>query len=108
MIVADRSFGLSPASLLKVLVGEFRQLAQLNWTVGSINALGLLAVLLFGIFLYVAESVGSLQALLIDILGYQKSQEYTRSVSALTLFLALVTLSIVSVICVTISQRRNP
>src|SRR6476469_43118 len=83
VIVAHRYLDIHPARFVELLFREFNQLLNRQWTTGSMNAAGLLAMFLFGFAMFAAAEVGHLVFGLAAILGAEKAHEFVEFVSLL-------------------------
>lgn len=95
-ILAHHFLGAHPVKIFETLMREFAQLLNREWTTGAVNAAGLIVVFVFGFLIFLANEVHALLSMLISVLGQGKAHEYSDSVSAITIFIVLVTMAVLS------------
>jgi hypothetical protein len=84
-----------PVNILGKLVGEFGSLFRGEWNTGSVNALGLTFVFIFGVLNFIYKIA---HGAFLAFLPLEKSQEFTDSIRADTLLFALAAMIILSVL----------
>jgi hypothetical protein len=96
-----------PLEFLRRFFGEFADLANRNFgQTGAINALGLVIVAFFGLFILVKEITESLVAMALSLIDSQHAHAYAASVNLVTLFLALAMLAALSTLLTLLQERR--
>ncbi len=107
LIIAHYALAVHPLHFLSKLISEFRELLAGGRTTGAINALGLLIVALIGVLIIVANALGHLFEMAMQIFRPEKAHEYVASVSAFTLFIVIALLASLSVLLTLLAERRR-
>jgi hypothetical protein len=105
-VIAHNALVVHPLELLLKVFSEFRQLRQTGVkTTGAVNALGLIVVAVIGGLIFITDVFHALLGLVEQLLRPQQAHQYVASVSALTLFIAIVMLAALSALLTLLAER---
>ena len=93
--------GISILDIMRIFLDEIKQLLAMKYTPGSLNMLGIVSILTFGIIIIISDGSGALINFIKIFVESEKAKDFSKSVDTIYLYYVLVVFSALSVIVVT-------